>query len=417
MENWLIIGSGGREYMMAQTLAKQQGRLVYVAPGNPMMDQIDHVQTVEIDELDFEQLANFAVEKQVICTVVGPEQPLSKGISDYFNDRGLLIFGPSQNAARLESSKTFAKQMMATAKVPTASFETFNNQADALAYVANQQLPLVIKADGLAAGKGVIIAKSQDEANDAVKKLYSDGQTNLLIEEYLIGEEFSLFAMAHGTQFVTMPIAQDHKRLNDGDNGPNTGGMGAYSPVPHITNDLKQDAINHVIKPILAAMEEDGVSFTGFLYAGLIKTQNGIRVIEFNVRMGDPETQVVLPQLKSDLGRAILELKRGVMPSMDWQKGDYYLGAVVASRDYPRDVVNGRPLPKLDAQDVLVSYAGVARENKQLVSHGGRVLMVTVQNTSLIKAQQRVNQILDEQVDAQAYTFRHDIGFHVISDV
>lgn len=414
MKNWLVIGGGGREYVLAETLAKVPNRQVYVAPGNVMMAKLPRVETVSIDEMAFPALAEFAEKHHVQCTVVGPEQPLSAGIVDYFETKNLPIFGPNEYAAQLESSKTFAKQMMKDSGVPTANYQEFTDLAVALAYVQTQQPPLVIKADGLAAGKGVIIANSTQEATEAVEKLMSAGSKKLLIEDYLQGEEFSLFAMVNGTTFITMPIAQDHKRLGDGDEGPNTGGMGAYSPVPHIDNSLKQAAIDQIIKPILAGMADAGTPFNGFLYAGLINTPTGIKVIEFNVRMGDPETQVVLPQLKSDLGTLILQLKQGKQPVAEWQHGEFYLGTVVASRDYPRSVVNGRPLPVIRDSDVTVSYAGVSQDGEKVVSHGGRVLMVTTKAENLQTAQTKVNAVLDANVDKTGYTFRHDIGFHAI---
>ncbi|KRK97725.1 purD protein [Secundilactobacillus odoratitofui DSM 19909 = JCM 15043] len=415
MENWLVVGSGGREYVIAETLAKNKQRHVFVAPGNPKMADLPRVEPISIDELAFSTLADFANSHQVTCTVVGPEQPLSKGIVDYFEARQLPIFGPNQVAAQLESSKTFAKQMMAVSGVPTAQYQEFDNQTAALQYVSQQALPLVIKADGLASGKGVIIADTKNAAEQAVAQLMAGPQSKLLIEDYLVGEEFSLFALVDGTRFITMPVAQDHKRLEDGDLGPNTGGMGAYSPVPHITEALKQEAVQEVVMPILKTMVDQKTPFRGFLYAGLIKTTSGIKVIEFNVRMGDPETQVVLPQLQSDLGELILQLKRGQQPVAKWQTDQYYLGTVVASRDYPRQAVNGRPLPNIQATDVQVSFAGVVEENGQVVSHGGRVLMVTATAATIRAAQQRVNQVLDDSVDQTAYTFRHDIGFHALT--
>ncbi|MCH5463252.1 phosphoribosylamine--glycine ligase [Lactobacillus sp. LC28-10] len=416
MENWLVVGGGGREYVLAQTLAKAPSRQVYVAPGNVMMNKIPRVQTVPIDEMAFDELAEFASQHHVQCTVVGPEQPLSAGIVDYFESKDLLIFGPSKQAAQLESSKTFAKQMMQQSGVPTANYREFTDLAVALSYVHLQEPPLVIKADGLAAGKGVIIANSSTEAMAAVEQLATNGSKKLLVEEYLQGEEFSLFAMVNGTTFVTMPVAQDHKRLADGDQGPNTGGMGAYSPVPHIDDKVKEAAVNDIIKPILNGMAEAGTPFNGFLYAGLIKTDSGIKVIEFNVRMGDPETQVVLPQLESDLGDLILQLKQGRQPQAQWQQGEFYLGTVVASRDYPRAVVNGRQLPTITDADVAVSYAGVIEDNQHIVSHGGRVLMVTTKAADLKTAQTRVNSVLGATVDQNDYTFRHDIGFHAIGE-
>lgn len=414
MENWLVVGGGGREYVLAQTLAKVSDRQVYVAPGNVMMAKLPRVETVAIDEMAFSELAEFAEKQHIQCTVVGPEQPLSAGIVDYFEAKNLPIFGPNKQAAQLESSKTFAKQMMENSGVPTASYQEFTDLNSALTYVQAQQPPLVIKADGLAAGKGVIIANSTQETTDAVEKLLTAGSKKLLVEDYLQGEEFSLFAMVNGTTFITMPIAQDHKRLGDGDEGPNTGGMGAYSPVPHVDASLKQAAIDQIIKPILSGMADAGTPFSGFLYAGLINTAASIKVIEFNVRMGDPETQVVLPQLKSDLGALILQLKQGKQPVAEWQNGEFYLGTVVASRDYPRSVVNGRPLPVIKDSAVTISYAGVSQDGEQIVSHGGRVLMVTTKAKDLQTAQTKVNAVLDANVDKSGYTFRHDIGFHAI---
>lgn len=416
MKNWLVVGGGGREYVLAQTLAKAPDRQVYVAPGNVMMNNLPNVETVDIDEMAFSDLADFARQHDVQCTVVGPEQPLSAGIVDYFEAKDLPIFGPNKLAAQLESSKTFAKQMMAKSGVPTAQYREFTDMTVALSYVHCQEPPLVIKADGLAAGKGVIIANSSQEAIEAVETLIANGSKKLLVEDYLQGEEFSLFAMVNGTTFMTMPIAQDHKRLGDGDEGPNTGGMGAYSPVPHINDELKQTAVDQIIRPILESMTDAGMPFSGFLYAGLIKTDSGIKVIEFNVRMGDPETQVVLPQLQSDLGDLILQLKQGHQPTAQWQKGQFYLGTVVASRDYPRSVVNGRPLPDINDPQVSVSYAGVGQTAEGIVSHGGRVLMVTASAETLKTARAKVNAVLDAQVDQEAYTFRHDIGFHAIND-
>lgn len=414
MQNWLVVGGCGREYVLAQTLAKEPNRQVFVAPGNAMINKLPRVEAVAIGEMDFPKLAKFASDHQVQCTVVGPENPLSAGIVDYFEARNLPIFGPNKQAAQLESSKTFAKRMMQRSGILTADYREFTDLAAALSYARVQQPPLVIKADGLAAGKGVIIVKSSLEAINAVEKLTANGSKKILMEDYLEGEEFSLFAMVNGTTFVTMPVAQDHKRLADGDLGPNTGGMGAYSPVPHIDTKVKQAAVDEIIKPILTSMADAGMPFSGFLYAGLINTSKGIKVIEFNVRMGDPETQVILPQLKSDLGELILQLKQGNQPTAVWQSGEFYLGAVVASRDYPRNVVNDRKLPVFNDDHVEISYAGVRQLHNHIVSHGGRVLMVTTKAANLETAQAKVNAVLDGDVDQNAYTFRHDIGFRAI---
>ena len=283
-----------------------------------------------------------------------------------------------------------------------------------MTYAETLTYPQVIKADGLAAGKGVIIVKTIAEAKTAISELFAKpDQHKVLIEAFLTGEEFSLFTMVQGDNIVVMPVAQDHKRLADGDKGPNTGGMGAYSPVPHISAELEQTAIDQVVKPVLATMKANGTPFNGFLYSGLMTTADGIKVIEFNVRMGDPETQVVLPQMTSDFGTAIQDLLAGKTPTVTWQTGDFYLGTVIASRDYPRNVVNGRPLPEINNDQVAVSYAGVAKaDDGNLVSHGGRVMMVTAKAADLKAAQQIVNRTLDADVDASAYTFRHDIGYH-----
>lgn len=414
MENWLVIGGGGREFAIAQALAKTGERTVFVAPGNPKMAILENVTPVAIDELAFSQLAYFAKTHDVVCTVVGPEQPLSKGIVDYFEERGLAVFGPSEKAAQLETSKSFAKRIMTESGVPTAAYKEFTAADSALAYAETLTYPQVIKADGLAAGKGVIIVKTVAEAKRAISELFAKpDQYKVLIEAFLTGEEFSLFTMVQGDNIVVMPVAQDHKRLADGDKGPNTGGMGAYSPVPHISAELEQTAIDQVVKPVLATMKANGTPFNGFLYSGLMTTADGIKVIEFNVRMGDPETQVVLPQMTSDFGTAIQDLLAGKTPTVTWQTGDFYLGTVIASRDYPRNVVNGRPLPEINNDQVAVSYAGVAKaDDGNLVSHGGRVMMVTAKAADLKAAQQIVNRTLDADVDASAYTFRHDIRYH-----
>ncbi|GLB47460.1 phosphoribosylamine--glycine ligase [Philodulcilactobacillus myokoensis] len=418
MEKWLVIGSGGREYSIAQTLAKNENRMVYVAPGNVMMDRLERVETTPIDEMDFDGLINFAREHQVAYTVVGPEDPLVAGVVDQFEANGLRAFGPRQNAAELESSKVFAKRIMKKAGVATADYRKFTDGDAALHYVKSlKQFPVAVKANGLAGGKGVVIAHNADEATQAVTKLLinSKHQDELLIEQFLKGEEFSLFTMVYNGQIVPMPVAQDHKRLHDGGKGPNTGGMGAYSPVPEITPEIIKHTLDHVVKPVVDEMKNGGRPFNGFLYSGLMQTANGTKVVEFNVRMGDPETQVVLPQLKSDLGNVIKRMMFDQNVSPDWQSTEYHLGTIVASKGYPKHPIDEKPLPKVNQPGYLVTYAGVKNKGKQVVSDGGRILMVSTSDSSLAKAQHRINRLLDRTVDTNDYTYRHDIGYHGIN--
>lgn len=410
MEKWLIVGSGGREYAMAKSLARIPDRTIFVAPGNPMMNELQNVSTISINETDVSALATFAKEINATCTLVGPEVPLSKGIVDEFKLRDLPIFGPTQSAAKLESSKDFAKSIMQRAGVKTAQHQSFTTVEAAQDYLKTQSLPIVIKADGLASGKGVIIAQTKAQADEAVTELLTNGShSSILIEEFLDGEEFSLFVMANGEQLMTMPPSQDHKRLLDSDEGPNTGGMGAYSPVPQISQSIQDTAINEVIKPVLRQMVKEGHSFTGFLYAGLILTKEGIQVIEFNVRMGDPETQVVLPQLESDLGQAITSLLLNRTSHLIWQDNQYYIGSVVASVGYPKKVLDSQPLPVFN-DTIEIDYAGVKKINSQFVSSGGRILMAIAHDENLAHAQSKVNRALEKSVNTDFYHYRTDIG-------
>ncbi|MEJ6400469.1 phosphoribosylamine--glycine ligase [Nicoliella lavandulae] len=410
MENWLLVGSGGREYSMAQKLVENGNRNVYVAPGNPMMDQIQNVGTIDLDEMDFDGLIEFAKNNHIDWTLVGPEAPLSKGIVDAFRNAGLNIFGPSKVAAQLESSKAYAKQIMANQGVATAAYQEFNNADAAIEYVKKGSFPVVIKANGLAAGKGVIIAEDEAKAVASIKHLFeTKPNSEVLIEEFMQGQEFSFIVMANGTQVVPMQIAQDHKRLLNGDKGPNTGGMGAYSPVPQFDQSIIDGAMNDIIKPVLLEMQNQGHPFTGFLYAGLIQTAQGTKVIEFNVRMGDPETQVILPQMESDFGTVIESLMDGDPIEPVWQHGRFYLGAVIAAAGYPGPHKDHLPLPTF-ADDIHVSYAGVANVDDQLVSHGGRVLMAIASDADLKQAQRKVNRALQESVNTDDYEYRTDIG-------
>ncbi|WP_288529783.1 phosphoribosylamine--glycine ligase [uncultured Secundilactobacillus sp.] len=416
MNRWLLIGNGGREYVIAQTLAKNPEVEVFVAPGNPAMADLERVSTVAIFPEEVPRLLAFAVDKQVRCTVVGPEKPLADGLVDAFRAAGLTIFGPTRQAAQLEASKVFAKKVMAAADVKTADYQQFTDLEKAKSYLNQIKYPQVLKANGLAGGKGVVIAQSFKEAETALEEISQlAGPFELLVETFLEGQEFSAFALVNGRQAVLMPLAQDHKRLRDGDEGPNTGGMGAYSPLPQFPSETASQVMTTVIQPVIDQLAAMGAPFVGFLYAGLIATSEGLKVIEFNVRMGDPETQVVLPQLQTDLSAAILTLLDGQKPRLDWQSDSIYLGTVIASAGYPRNGKDGVALPGIAAADAMVSYAGVTTQNSKWVSHGGRVMMVTVKAPSVLAAQKRVNQILDHNVDQQAYTWRHDIGHSAIS--
>ncbi|TPR40639.1 phosphoribosylamine--glycine ligase [Apilactobacillus micheneri] len=414
MENWLVIGSGGREYSIAQCLAKKDNHHVYVAPGNPMMERMDNVHCVQINEMNFNDLTVFAQSHRVVCTIVGPEQPLSNGIVDVFKKSGIKIFGPDQYTAQLESSKVFAKDMMQKASIPTADYQEFYDTNSALAYVDSHNLPLVIKANGLAGGKDVIIVNTKSQATNAINHLFSlPNQQSIIIEEYLDGEEFSFIVMANGEKFIPMPLAQDHKRLMNNDEGPNTGGMGAYSPLPQFGKEVTQNAINKVIKPLLSTMVNEGHPFVGFLYAGLIMTKQGIKVIEFNVRMGDPETQVILPQLKSDLGDLIVNLLDGKKIHVKWDASKYYLGTVLAAKGYPKKPSDHLELPKFpDGTNII--YSGVQDDNGLIYSHGGRVLMVTTKSNNILNAQHQINELILKSVNQNNYLYRSDIGLKAI---
>lgn len=411
MENWLLIGSGGREYAMAKQLTKSANRHVYVAPGNPMMNILKNVETLDIEECDFEALIEFAKQNQIDWTLVGPEKPLSEGVVDCFKDAGLNIFGPNQAAAQLESSKEFAKDVMTSAGVATAQYATFDNQNQALKYLETTSFPVVIKLNGLASGKGVFIAATKSDAENIINDVYqNNANQEILMEDYLVGQEFSMIVMVNDLDVVTMPLAQDHKRIYDGDKGLNTGGMGAYSPLPQFGSDVVESGLVKVIRPVLEEMHRRDILFQGFLYAGLIMTDDGIKVIEFNVRMGDPETQVILPQLQDDFGEIIKQLMNHQQPTVNWSSNRYYLGSVLAAKGYPQQHLDAITLPEFTQPDIEIDYAGVKEQDEKLVSSGGRIMMVISSDGDLKKAQTRVNQVIKDTVDANLYSFRTDIG-------
>ncbi|OTO77008.1 MULTISPECIES: phosphoribosylamine--glycine ligase [unclassified Enterococcus] len=408
----LIIGSGGREHAIAKKMLESPKVTdVFCVKGNPGMKK-DGIQRVDIAEDDHEALISFAKEQGIAWTFVGPEIPLLNGIVDDFQKAGLKIFGPNKAAAMIEGSKEFAKKLMVNNQIPTAEYEAFTDYEAACAYVREKGAPIVIKADGLAAGKGVTVALTLDDALQALKEMMTDhrfGESGdkVVVEEFLAGEEFSLLAFVKDEEVYPMVIAQDHKRAYDGDQGPNTGGMGAYSPVPQISSEMVTSALEKIVKPAALGMIKNDTPFTGILYAGLIATEKGPKVIEFNARFGDPETQVVLPRLTSDLAQIIDDLLNNRKPELTWSERAS-VGVVLAAEGYPNDYKKGMDIPTFNDQ-VTVYYAGVAEKNEATVASGGRVLLVEAEADTIEAAQKKVYQALDEAT-TKDYFYRRDIG-------
>lgn len=412
-----VIGSGAREHVLARELAQSQRvETVYCLPGNPGMT-LDAIQTVAVELTDFAGMIDFAQQNAISYTIVGPEQPLVAGIVDAFQTAGLTIFGPTKAAAALEGSKTFAKEIMAKAQVPTAGYQTFTTVTPALAALAAQNYPVVIKADGLAAGKGVVIAPDLAGATTTIERFFEQGVTSILIEDYLSGEEFSLMALVADGQVYPLPVAQDHKRAFEGDLGPNTGGMGAYCPVPQVSAAVVQETVDQILQPVVAAMADAGTPFTGVLYAGLIATKAGVKVIEFNVRFGDPETQVVLPRMTGDWAQVFEQLVSHQTPTLTWQTDGMTLGVVVAAEGYPTEAtvpVELAPTSQFQAATSQFSFAGVAGTQDQLIGTGGRLLTAVVTAIDLPTARQQV--YADLKALAQPGTFyRQDIGHQALT--
>ena len=413
----LVVGSGAREHAIAVAfLASKSVSEVTVAPGNPGMIK-SGIKIENISESDHNALIEFVKNNNYDFAFIGPEVPLMNGIVDDFEANGIPAFGPNKAAAQIEGSKDFAKQLMQRHNIPTAAYQTFSELKPAIEYVKKQGAPIVIKADGLAAGKGVTVATSIDEALAALEDIFVDHRfgkagAKVVIEEFLEGEEFSLMSFANGTDFWVMPISQDHKRAHDGDTGPNTGGMGAYSPVPQISDYVVKQAIDKIVRPTLQALASEGMPFTGILYAGLINTAQGAKVIEFNARFGDPETEVVLPRLTSDFGEAIFNILHGKEPTFTWAKNGVTLGVVLASKGYPGKLVTGTSLPQitLNSADQNVYYSGVKLdENNNLVTSSGRVALLQVNGKDVKDAQSKAYSILDN-LNLSNMFYRHDIA-------
>lgn len=411
----LVIGSGAREHAIAHALLRGGSvSEVTVAPGNPGME-LDGIRTTQINESNHAAFISFMQHNQYDWAFVGPEVPLIEGLVDDFAAAGIKAFGPNKAAAQIEGSKDFAKQLMARHNIPTAQYRTFDNLEDSVAYVREHGAPIVVKADGLAAGKGVTVAMDVDTAITALDDIFIDHRfgkagAKVVIEDFLEGQEFSLMSFVRGTEFWPMPISQDHKRAYDNDEGPNTGGMGAYSPVPQIGQDVIDTAIDTIVRPTVEAMAAEGTPFTGILYAGLIATADGPKVIEFNARFGDPETEVVLPKLTSDFGAAISAILDGGTPAFTWDSDNATLGVVLASNGYPVNVIKGAKIPSIPVDDAShVYYAGVSNSDQGLVASSGRVLLIETTAPDLKSAQDKVYAIIDK-LDTEGMFYRHDIG-------
>jgi len=418
----LVIGSGGREHAIAWRLAQSpRVQKVFVAPGNGGTARENGLANVAISEID--KLAEFALAERIYLTVVGPEAPLAEGVVDLFRSKGLRIFGPTRACARLESSKQFAKEFMVRHRIPTAAFASFDQAPAAHAYVDARGAPIVVKADGLAAGKGVIVAASSDEAHRAVDRILVEramgaAGSRVVIEEFLEGEEASFIVLADGEHVLPLATSQDHKRLKDGDQGPNTGGMGAYSPAPVVTPELHARVVREIIQPVLSGMAEEGHRYIGFLYAGLMIDGSGNpRVLEFNCRLGDPETQPILLRLRSDLFDLIEGAVEGKLDRLkaDWDRRTA-LGVVLAAARYPDtprkgDAITGLPAP---SEDLRVFHSGTALEDGSVVTSGGRVLCVTALGDSIKVAQRRAYEAVDG-IRFEGMQYRRDIGFRAIA--
>ena len=413
----LVIGSGAREHAIAHALLKSNSvSEVTVAPGNPGM-RLDGINTTQLDPSNHAALIDFVKDNQVDWVFVGPEVPLIQGIVDDFEANGIKAFGPNKAAAQIEGSKDFAKQLMERHGIPTAKYRTFDDLDSAEAYVRDHGAPIVVKADGLAAGKGVTVAMDVDTALKALEDIFVDHRfgaagAKVVIEDYLEGQEFSLMSFVNGTEFWPMPISQDHKRAFDGDKGPNTGGMGAYSPVPQISQDVVDTAIETIVRPTVQAMADEGTPFTGILYAGLIATADGPKVIEFNARFGDPETEVVLPRLTSDFGEGINAILNNETPTFTWEDDNKTtLGVVLASNGYPTNVIKGAAIPEIPVDESShVYYAGVATDaDGKLVADSGRVLLLETTADDIRAAQDKIYAVLDK-LDTTGMFYRHDIG-------
>jgi phosphoribosylamine--glycine ligase len=418
----LLIGSGGREHAIANALAKSPLlKRLYVAPGNPGTARAG--ENVDLDAGDHNAVVRFCREMGIALVVVGPEQPLIGGLVDALARAGILAFGPTQAAARLEGSKGFTKDLCREYGIPTAAYERFADKDKALAYLCEKGAPIVVKADGLAAGKGVVVAQTLAEAERAVEAMFAGlfgrSGAEVVIEEFLEGEEASFFAICDGTRAVPFATAQDHKRVGDGDAGPNTGGMGAYSPASVVTPEIERRVMAEIIEPTMRAMQEKGAPFTGVLYAGLMLTAEGPKLIEYNNRFGDPEAQVVLPRLEDDLLSIMLAAARGALPEERPRfSNQAALTVVLAAKGYPGTPLTGSEIRGVVAaeafEDVIVTHAGTRADGERLIAAGGRVLNVTALAPSVAQAQAKAYAAVDA-IDWPGGFCRRDIGWREVA--
>lgn len=418
----LVIGAGGREHALAWQCAKfDTVERVYVAPGNAGTELENKVTNVDIDSEDIEGLVGFATSNNIDLTIVGPEAPLVIGVVDSFQEKGLAIFGPTKSASRLEGSKAFCKDFLERNEIPTAYYGVFTDKELAIKYVKEMGTPIVIKADGLAAGKGVIIANNEKDAETAINDMlegnrFGDAGSRVVIEEFLVGEEASFIVMVDGKNILPMATSQDHKARDNGDNGPNTGGMGAYSPAPIVTDKIFQKVIDTIIRPTVDSMANEGNTYTGFLYAGLMIDKEGnSKVLEYNCRFGDPETQPIMMRLKSNLAELCLLATKG---KLDKAKADWddrvALGVVLAADGYPNSYHSGDKIGlPTDSSEAKVFHAGTKLENGNVVSNGGRVLCSTALGTNTKNAQSNAYSLVDKINWSSSY-YRTDIGFKAL---
>ena len=410
----LIVGGGGRCHALVTVCKKSKlVNEVFCAPGNAGMKGLCTL--VNISDTDIYKLKDFAIKMKIDLTIVGPEVPLSMGIVDLFQSENLKIFGPTKRAAEIESSKEFAKDLMKKYNVPTAKYETFSDFEKAKEYIEKTGVPTVIKFDGLAYGKGVVVAESMEKAVESLdnmlkKKIFGEGK--VVIEEFLEGPEFSFMCLVQGDIVIPLDIAQDHKREGEGDTGENTGGMGAYSPVPFISKDDVKFTYENVMKKVAVSMIEEGREFSGVLYGGLIKTTEGIKVIEFNARFGDPETEVVLPRLESDLVDIICQLLERKDPKVKFSN-EVSLGVVLASKGYPRTYEKGKEIKGLKIEENIF-HMGTKFHDEKFLTNGGRVLFVVGKGKTFIEAQKDAYNLV-AKIDCENLYYRKDIGYQVIN--
>ena len=421
--NILLIGGGGREHSIAEALSKSSKiNELHCIPGNAGIEKIASCHNYDISNQ--QEILNFCENNNIDIVFIGPEIPLVEGLADYLNRNSFFTFGPNQKAAKLEGSKSFTKDMCKKYNIPTATYETFSNAKDALIYIDNHSIPLVIKVDGLAAGKGVIIAETRDHAINSVNEIFSGKFGNagdeIVIEEFLDGEEASYFIISDGESFIPLTSAQDHKRIGDGDIGLNTGGMGAYSPAPIMNKELEEKTINKIIKPTIKAMNDYGSPYIGILYAGLMIKDNEPKLIEYNVRFGDPECQVIIPRLENDLVELLVNVKEKNLDNytLKW-KENFAITVVLAAKGYPESYETGDEIKGLDAidniDDVEIFHAGTKTKNNKIVTSGGRVLNINGYGKNLVDAKEKAYSLV-KKINWPGCYYRKDIGWRALKE-